>query len=167
MGIEIERKFLVKNDDWRTAEDGTPLQGIRFRQGYLAEGNATVRVRCEGEEGRLTIKSNTQGVSRLEFEYAIPIADAEQLLDKLCKKPLIEKTRYVRHEHGMCWEIDVFDGENDGLIVAEVELSSEEQAFRLPAWVGAEVSADGRYYNVNLVKHPYREWGVQGDESAS
>jgi adenylate cyclase len=158
MGVEIERKFLVQGDAWRRDDDGKPLVGVRFRQGYLAEGQATVRVRLEGERARLTIKGKNQGLTRQEFEYDIPPLDAQQLLDTLCMHPLIEKTRYCRTDHGLVWEIDVFEGENSGLIVAEVELTAEDQALVVPVWVGQEVSADPRYYNVNLVSHPFARW---------
>jgi adenylate cyclase len=159
MAIEIERKFLVSGDQWRTDESGIELQGVAFRQGYLpAVGGTTVRVRLQGKAAKLTIKGKTEGISRLEYEYDIPTEDAHEMLDQLCQKPLIEKTRYCRKEHDMLWEIDVFEGENAGLIVAEVELGCEQQALSLPDWVGQEVSGDDRYYNVNLVANPYQKW---------
>lgn len=160
MAVEIERKFLVQNDNWKASDDGAPLQGLRFRQGYIpAEGLTTVRVRLEGPAAKLTIKGKNEGLARAEFEYPIPLDDANAMLDSLCAKPLIEKTRYCRTEHGLVWEIDVFEGENEGLIVAEVELEREDQQVNLPDWVGQEVSGDPRYYNVNLVSNPYRGWG--------
>ncbi len=158
MAIEIERKFLVCNDSWRKDEHGQPVMGTVFRQGYMADGDATVRVRIQGAQARLTIKGKTQGMSRLEFEYEIPMGDAIQMLDSLCKKPLVEKTRYVRQENGLTWEIDVFEGENRGLVLAEVELESEDQQVQLPEWVGEEVTHDRRYYNVNLSTMPYTQW---------
>ncbi|MBA53997.1 MAG: adenylate cyclase [Pseudomonadales bacterium] len=159
MAVEIERKFLVANDDWRRLKDGSELSGIPFRQGYVpTEGMTTVRVRLEGDKAKLTIKGKNQGLSRAEFEYEIPLSDAEQMLDNLCARPLIEKTRYFRPEAGVTWEIDVFAGDNAGLVVAEVELQSEDQQLDLPNWLGQEVSDDPRYYNVNLVSNPYRNW---------
>ncbi|MBF0368344.1 MAG: CYTH domain-containing protein [Magnetococcales bacterium] len=154
MGVEIERKYLVKNDAWR---DGA--QGVAFRQGFLStQKERVVRVRMAGEKGTLTIKGVTRDVSRVEFEYEIPKADAEQLLDQLCERPLIEKTRYKIEHAGLIWEVDIFEGENAGLILAEVELEDENQAIELPDWVGEEVSSDARYYNSNLVKNPFSSW---------
>ena len=155
MGIEIERKFLLKDDSWRQQADaGTP-----YRQGYLIGAKqASVRVRIEGDKAFLNIKSMTLGVTRQEYQYPIPFDEANELLDDLCEKPLVEKTRYKIQHAGHEWEIDVFAGDNSGLIVAEVELQSEHEAVELPPWVGIEVSDDPRYYNVNLVKHPYSTW---------
>lgn len=155
MPIEIERKFLLKDDSWRQQADA----GTLYRQGYLVGAKqASVRVRIEGGRAFLNIKSMTLGVTRHEYQYPIPLDEAKELLDNLCEKPLVEKTRYrVRHaDHE--WEIDVFAGANAGLIVAEVELQSEQEAISLPPWAGVEVSSDPRYYNVNLVKHPYNTW---------
>ncbi|NQU65410.1 MAG: CYTH domain-containing protein [SAR324 cluster bacterium] len=154
MQTEIERKFLVKNDSWRKS-----ATGVDFRQGYLPTGDScVVRIRSMGPEAVLTIKGRTSGISRQEFEYAIPCADADRLLDSLCELPLIEKTRYRVQYQGFCWEIDVFRGENRGLIIAEIELEEENQKFPLPAWIGREVSDDPRFFNVNLVKNPYKNW---------
>jgi len=152
MGKEIERKYLIKGETWRTKE------GTKYRQGYLNSiKERVVRVRTIDDQGYLTIKGITVGATRLEFEYPVPLEDANQLLE-LCEKPLIEKNRYkVKHE-GMIWEIDEFFGENDGLIVAEVELQSEEQEFMKPEWLGEEVTGDPRYFNSNLIKHPFTEW---------
>lgn len=159
MAIEIERKFLVLNDTWRRQPDGGELPGVPFRQGYIpTEGMTTVRVRLEGNQAKLTIKGQNQGLTRAEFEYPIPTADAEDMLDQLCSRPLIEKTRYFRAEQDVTWEIDVFEGENAGLVIAEVELQSEDQQVDLPDWLGEEVSEDPRYYNVNLVTNPYSKW---------
>ncbi len=159
MAVEIERKFLVIDDSWRTDSEGRPIAGVPYRQGYLTTANeTTVRVRLQGSEARLTIKGKTRGLSRAEYEYSIPADDANEMLSNLCQKPLIEKVRYRREECGLIWEIDEFAGDNSGLIVAEVELESEDQHVSLPQWVGQEVSADDRYYNVNLVKHPYTSW---------
>ncbi len=155
MGIEIEKKFLLCNDDWRAEADA----GTAFRQGYLVGSDkASVRVRIEGDNANINIKSATLGITRQEFEYPIPLEDAQNLLENLCEKPLIEKTRYhVRHT-GHVWEIDVFEGENAGLVVAEIELDDEDEAFARPDWLGEEVSGDPRYYNVSLVKHPFCDW---------
>lgn len=155
MAIEIERKFLVKDDSWRSLAD----QGTAYRQGYLIGAReASVRVRIEGDEAFLNIKGMTLSVTRQEFQYPIPVRDAAELLDTLCEKPLIEKTRYRLQHAGHEWEIDVFAGANAGLVVAEVELQSETEHIELPGWAGIEVSTDPRYYNVNLVKHPYSSW---------
>lgn len=154
MGQEIERKFLVKGDSWRS---GT---GRKIRQGYLRnEIDGVVRVRTKGEKGYLTIKGATTGFMRLEFEYEIPLEEADQILDELCVKPLIEKIRYDVHFEGFKWEIDEFEGENSGLLVAEIELEEENQEFSRPDWLGTEVTGDFRYQNANLVNYPYREWG--------
>jgi len=154
MPTEIERKFLVKNDDWRSL--GT---GVFYCQGYLASTpSKTVRVRIAGEQAYLTIKGATAGIARAEYEYEIPLDHAEELLQTLCEPPLIQKTRYRVELGELVWEIDEFSGENQGLIVAEVELADEKQAIALPDWIGAEVSHDPRYYNANLSKHPYSQW---------
>ncbi len=154
MGIEIERKFLVKNDNWRTAATGT-----QFRQGYLCLApERTVRVRLEGDVGKLTIKGRTEGLSRAEYEYQIPAAEAAELLDSLCLQPLIEKIRYRIEHAGRSWEIDEFSGDNQGLILAELELETENAIFELPDWVGKEVSDDPRYYNARLVNNPFKSW---------
>lgn len=155
MGTEIERKFLLKDTSWRDGADA----GTRFRQGYLIGAErASVRVRIEGEHANLNIKSATLGVQRQEFEYPIPLADAEELLDTLCEQPQIAKTRYHVPFGQHLWEVDVFEGDNAGLVVAEIELSDEAEPFAMPPWAGEEVSHDTRYYNVCLVKHPYCEW---------
>lgn len=155
MAIEIERKFLLRDESWRDAADG----GTRFRQGYLIGAErASVRVRIEGEQANLNIKSATLGIHRQEFEYPIPLDEAEELLNTLCEQPQISKTRYLVPYGDHTWEIDVFDGDNAGLIVAEVELAAEDEVFARPPWIGDEVSGDTRYYNVCLVKHPYKDW---------
>jgi adenylate cyclase len=155
MATEIERKFLVTGTGWRAAADA----GTAYRQGYLlGSERASVRVRIEGEVARLNIKSATLGVTRQEYEYAIPMADAAALLDGLCEKPLVEKTRYHVPHAGRVWEVDVFAGDNAGLVVAEVELESEDAPLQLPSWAGREVSGEARYYNVCLVRHPYANW---------
>lgn len=155
MALEIERKFLLKDGSWRQQADA----GTRFRQGYLIGAKqASVRVRIEGDQAFLNIKSMTLGVMRHEYQYPVPVSEANELLDTLCEKPLVDKTRYRVHYADHEWEIDVFSGVNEGLVVAEVELQSEQEAVTLPPWVGFEVSDDPRYYNVNLVKHPYTTW---------
>ena len=154
MPKEIERKFLVQKDPaW------TSLPGTKYRQGYLnTTKERIVRVRTIGDQGYLTVKGLTVGATRLEFEYEIPLADADTMLDDLCERPLIEKRRYKVEHNDLTWEIDEFFGENDGLIVAEVELESEEQSFQKPPWIGEEVTGDPRYFNSNLVQHPYTAW---------
>ena len=155
MGTEIERKYTLSNDNWR--QEVTHSE--RMVQGYLA-GNerASVRIRITGDKANLNIKSATLGIFRHEYEYDVPLPDAEKMLNDLCEKPVIDKIRhYVMHD-GKKWEIDEFAGENAGLFVAEVELDDENEAISLPSWVDEEVSHDPRYYNVSLVKHPYRNW---------
>ncbi len=154
MAKEIERKFLLQNNDWKTEAD----EGLVLKQGYLnTDPNRTVRVRLAGKKGILTIKSKNIGITRNEFEYEIPYPDTLELL-KLCKPPLIEKTRYKVNHHDLIWEIDIFSGENEGLAIAEVELTDEHQSISPPPWLGKEVSSDQRYYNSNLVLHPFRNW---------
>ncbi len=155
MGKEIERKFLVKTGAWKPRDAGVP-----FKQGYLnSQKERVVRVRIEGDRAKLTIKGLTTGVSRSEFEYVIPVDDAAILLDHLCERPLIDKRRHTELHGGKTWEIDVFHGDNEGLVVAEVELASENETFDKPAWAGADVSGDPRYFNSNLLKNPFRNWG--------
>lgn len=154
MGEEIERKFLVLGDLWRETAEGT-----RYRQGFLStEPERTVRVRVAGPRGSITVKGKNVGARRAEFEYEIPMTDAERMLDTLCKRPLIEKVRYTLAIGPHTWEIDVFEGDNAGLVVAEIELSREDEAFEKPDWVGNEVTDDPRYFNSNLVANPYRTW---------
>ncbi len=154
MAKEIERKFLVKLAAW------TPQSaGKYYKQGYLnSQKERVVRVRIAGDKGQLTIKGITTGVTRAEFEYAISIEDAGLMLDNLCEKPLIEKHRHKEVHGGKTWEIDVFHGDNEGLVVAEIELGSEDEAFERPTWLGEEVSSDPRYFNSNLLKNPYKSW---------
>jgi adenylate cyclase len=155
MATEIERKFLVNGDSWRDAV----LSQERIMQGYLANNqNATVRVRVKGEQAFLTIKGAARGISRSEYEYPIPVSDAEAMLAELAVSPPIDKVRY-RVRHGdQVWDLDVFAGDNAGLVMAELELEHEDQPFDLPDWAGTEVSGDPRYYNVNLARHPYKHW---------
>lgn len=153
MAQEIERKFLVQSEEWRTLAKAT-----RYRQGYLSSvKERVVRVRTIDDEGFLTIKGINEGLTRLEFEYDVPLEDAASLLE-LCEKPLIEKNRCKIALDGLVWEVDEFFGDNAGLIVAEVELESEDQAFEKPSWVGEEVSGDPRYFNSNLIQNPFTTW---------
>lgn len=152
MAVEIERKFLVAGADWRTAD------GQRIVQGYLnRDRQRTVRVRIAGTQAFLTIKGMTSGATRAEFEYPIPLADAEALL-ALCDGPLIDKIRHRVDHAGLIWEVDEFFGDNAGLVVAEVELASEDQAVDLPLWVTTEVTSDSRYFNSSLATHPFTRW---------
>ena len=154
MPVEIERKFLVRGDDWRAL--GT---GMTYRQGYLSTvPERSVRVRLVRDKGYLTIKGIAVGVSRVEYEYEIPADEAGELLDNLCEHPLIEKTRYRIDCNDLTWEIDEFEGDNAGLVVAEVELETVDQAIALPDWIGEEVTGDARYYNASLVSNPYTQW---------
>ena len=154
MGREIERKFLVADSSWKGGATGT-----LYRQGYLSDvKERTVRVRIAGDRGFLTVKGKSRGLTRAEFEYAIPAEDAAAMLDGLCEKPLIEKTRYRVPFGAHTWEVDEFHGANAGLVVAEVELASADEEPALPPWVGREVSRDARYFNANLVKRPFTTW---------
>jgi adenylate cyclase len=154
MSREIEHKYLVRVDLWNPTEDG-----VLYRQGYLCNvEERSVRVRIAGQQAYLTIKGPTYGITRLEFEYAIPVGDAEIMLNLLCQHPLIEKTRYHQSFAGKTWEIDVFHGDNTGLVVAEIEVSSESEQFERPPWLGREVSTDLRYLNSSLVNNPYNNW---------
>ena len=154
MGKEIERKYLVHEDEaWRSAA------GTVYRQGYLSTvKERTVRVRTIGDKAYLTIKGITVGATRLEYEYEIPLDEANELLDQLCERPLIEKKRRKLEFDGLTWEVDEFFGDNAGLILAEVELEDEEQSFARPAWIAQEVTDDARYFNANLVSYPYFQW---------
>ena len=151
---EIERKFLVNTDIWEP--QGT---GIHYIQGYIsANVKRVVRVRIAGDKAFLGVKSLVANFTRLEFEYGIPVADAHSLLGLFCKKPLVEKHRHRETHHGKLWEIDVFHGENDGLVVAEIELGSEDEEFVLPGFAIREVSMDQRYFNYNLHRKPFCGW---------
>ena len=154
MGHEIERKFLVQGEAWRARATSTS-----YRQGFLStDPERTVRVRVADSRGWLTIKGKNVGARRTEHEYEIPLADAEHMLDTLCKRPLIEKVRYTLVVSDHAWEIDVFEGDNAGLVVAEVELQAEDEEFQRPDWLGDEVTDDPRYFNSNLVQNPYKAW---------
>jgi CYTH domain-containing protein len=153
VGKEIERKYLVRGDDWRKL-----APGVRYRQGYLSTvKERTVRVRTVGDRGYLTVKGVTVGATRKEFEYDIPADDAALLLE-MCEQPLVEKLRFKIPFGGLTWEVDEFEGANQGLIVAECELSAEDQRIELPAWIGEEVTGDPRYFNSNLIAHPFSRW---------
>lgn len=155
MATEIEHKFLLRNDRWRSQVE----RSARLRQGYLtSDARCSVRVRIAESQGFLNLKSGTLGIQRSEYEYPIPLADAEEILDTLCEKPLLEKTRHYLHFGEHLWEIDEFAGDNAGLIVAEVELSRIDELFARPDWLGEDVSHDIRYYNSQLARHPYRNW---------
>ncbi len=155
MATEIERKFLVLNDDWR----GIVESDMQIIQAYLASNEfSSTRIRIQDDKANINIKSATLGITRTEFEYAIPVDDAQLMIDELCVKPAIEKTRYIVKHMQHTWEIDVFSGDNEGLIVAEIELSSPDEAFEKPSWLGEEVSHDKRYYNVCLIENPYKTW---------
>lgn len=155
MAVEIERKFLLVDEQWREQV----LSQSTFCQGYLSRTpERTVRVRVADDRGWLTVKGLTRGLSRTEFEYEIPVDEAQQMLDQLCEQPIIEKWRYRVEFKGHLWEIDEFRGDNAGLIVAEVELTSEDEEFFRPHWLGREVTDDHRYFNSNLIEHPFKEW---------
>jgi adenylate cyclase len=155
MGIEIERKFRLQNDSWRAEISASTL----LRQGYLANtARASVRVRIAGPQAWLSVKAMSASIARAEYEYLIPVEEAQQMLATLCEGPLIEKWRH-RVLHGPSeWEIDEFLGENAGLVIAELELKTEEECFVRPAWLGSEVTSEERYYNFRLAQYPYRLW---------
>ncbi len=153
MGIEIERKFLVK-------ETWPKENGALYMQGYLSrQKERTVRVRVVGDKGYLTIKGESKKATRLEYEYMISVDDAKEMLELLCEKPILSKYRYKVLYKNTLWEIDRFLGENEGLILAEVELENEDQRIDLPPWIGQEVTGDAKYYNANLIGNPYQKWG--------
>ena len=151
--IEIERKYLVINNNYKS---GTP---IRISQGYIcSEEDRVVRVRIKSDKAYLTIKNATIGFARNEYEYEIPVADAEAMLHNTCQQPIIDKTRYIIKHKGHTWEIDEFHGDNEGLVIAEIELENKNQQFELPDFIGEEVNGDDRYYNACLFKNPYKMW---------
>lgn len=155
MPIEIERKFLVRDESWRAMVESSS----RILQGYLSlDRHLTVRVRLRGDAAFLTLKGGTRGIRRSEFEYPIPQADAQAMLDTLAVAPPVDKVRHLIRVGGHLWELDVFAGENAGLVMAEIELGSEDEAFERPDWLGDEVSEDPRYYNANLARFPFRSW---------
>ena len=155
MATEIERKFLVTNNDWRSLATDHKV----MMQGYFGTGEkASVRVRISGDTANINIKSATLDVVRREYEVPVPLTDAREMIEHLCQKPVIEKTRYYIPQDQHVWEVDVFAGDNEGLVVAEIELKDPDEKFDKPAWIGEEVSHDTRYYNVCLVKNPYKNW---------
>jgi adenylate cyclase len=159
MGIEIERKFLLENDEWKAHVTETHV----IKQGYLQSGldktqKSSVRIRISNKLANINVKSAELSAIRQEYEYAIPLHDAEQMLTTLCGDLVIEKTRFYVPYGPHLWEVDVFSGENTGLEMAEIELNSLEEHFEKPAWLGQEVTRDGRYYNNSLIKNPYCKW---------
>ncbi len=154
MAIEIERKFLLDTNKLPAL-----AAGVLIKQAYIETiDNTVVRIRLMGEQAYLTIKGENQGASRPEFEYAIPLQDANEMIEKLCHGPIIEKTRYTLKHAQHLWEIDIFAGDNQGLQLAEVELQAADEVVELPDWVATEVTHDKRYYNSNLLKTPYKNW---------
>ena len=154
MAIEIERKFLVKEKPFSIAK-----RSLKINQGYIInEKSKVIRVREKGDDYFLTIKGNNIGISRLEYDFPISKEDAKELIFHFCKTTLIEKTRHYIEYKGHTWEVDEFHGKNNGLIVAEIELESEDEKFEIPDWVGEEVTQDDRYYNMNLAIHPFTSW---------
>ncbi|MDO4727206.1 MAG: CYTH domain-containing protein [Porphyromonadaceae bacterium] len=152
--IEIERKYLVKNLDF--VKYGVPH---RIKQGYISvEDGRVVRIRIKDQKGYITLKSASQGFACHEFEYEIPVSDAQLMLDKMCHKPIIDKTRFDLLHKGKKWEIDVFNGENEGLIIAEIELQSKDEEFKIPPFIDREVTDDHRYYNAYIAEHPFCTW---------
>ncbi len=155
MALEIEHKFLVNNNDWKEQVS----HSVYYKQGYLhSDEQRSIRIRISDEEAWLNIKSATIGSSRQEYEYSIPLNEADEMLNTLCHKPLIEKKRYFVPIKQHVWEVDVFDGDNSGLIVAEIELSQINENFFRPNWLGLEVTEDIRYYNNSLCVNPYKLW---------
>ena len=155
MPTEIERKFLLLSEAWR----GEVTQSTRMTQGYLSRGaQSSVRVRISGEQAQLNIKSSRDGIHRLEYEYTIPLTEAQEMLAAVALPPLIDKTRHLVRRGGHVWEIDEFHGDNAGLIVAEIELATADEGFERPAWVGREVSTDPRFYNSTLSERPLNRW---------
>lgn len=154
MAVEIERKFLLKDETWREGAEGRYLC-----QAYLnVSPGCTVRVRIDGDSAFLTLKGRNRGPGRLEFEYAVPLDDAKSMLAAFPVSPLVEKTRYTVPFGGFVWEVDEFHGANRGLVLAEIELEAVDQAFPLPAWAGREVTGEPRYYNSSLAGRPYSVW---------
>jgi adenylate cyclase len=159
MGIEIERKFLLKNDNWKSLVTKTCV----IKQGYLQSGletsqKSSVRIRISNQQANINIKSVELRMIRQEYEYEIPLADGEQMLSSLCGEVIIEKTRHYVPYASHLWEVDVFAGENTGLQMAEIELDSVDESFEIPDWIAEEVTNDERYYNIHLLKAPYKMW---------
>ena len=155
MASEIERKFLLRSDAWRNQI----RDSVHLVQGYLSRGEqSAIRVRIDGTKAQFNIKHALDGIHRLEYEYTIPVEDAQEILEHVALRPLIDKTRHHVMYEGHLWEIDEFHGENDGLIVAEIELRDPDEFFAKPDWLGDEVSHDRRYYNSSLSELPYTQW---------
>jgi adenylate cyclase len=155
MALEVERKFLVTGEGWRAGV----RHERRLRQGYLARATrSSVRIRTDGERAHLNIKAAVPGASRAEYEYEVPLADGREMLETLCVGGIVEKTRFEVAHEGRCWEVDVFEGANAGLVVAELELADAQESFVRPAWLGREVTDELRYYNNQLAERPYRTW---------
>ncbi len=156
MSVEIERKFLIKNDNWKSQVS----EAQHITQGYIKTEDATVRIRCYKNDhtAEITVKGKRVGISRLEFEYAIPYSDAREMQDKLCQARLVEKTRHLIEHQGLLWELDEFHGDNDGLFIAEVELTDADQIIKLPDWVSKDVSFDNKYRNSRLCINPFKNW---------
>jgi len=154
MAKEIERKYLVLNDKYKEN-----LNGIYCKQGYISiDPKRIVRVRINDQNAYITVKGELKGITRAEYEYSIPVNDAEEMLERLCYKPLVEKRRYKVGYKGFLWEVDEFYGDNEGLVIAEIELDKEGTDFPKPEWLGKEVTQDMRYYNSNLIKNPFKNW---------
>lgn len=155
MPIEIERKFLVNQEKWKNVSKG---EGLFYEQGYiLREAEKTIRVRMAGEKGFLTIKGKTSGLSRAEYEYEIPLSEAQDLLENFCPSRLQKKRYKIKYKNNL-WEVDEFLGDNEGLIIAEIELKSEGEHFEKPEWLADEVTGEKKYYNSELSIHPYKNW---------
>lgn len=157
--IEIERKFLISGDGWKSVAES----GLAIGQGYLADGDPSIRIRRMGDRGFLTVKAGQNWAARQEYEYEIPLADAEAML-RLCCQPVMTKTRYLVRHGAHLWEIDVFDGANRGFLLAEVELKQADETVQLPPWIGPEVTGDPRFFNAYLAKRPFSTWGVSYDD---
>jgi CYTH domain-containing protein len=155
MPLEIEKKYLIKKELWKNEK---PFKSILIRQAYLlTDPQKTIRVRVTDTEGFLTIKGATAGISRQEYEYEIPVTDAQKLIDNFTTS-LVEKIRHYINYDNKLWEVDEFKGDNEGLFVAEIELNSEDEKYELPSWIGEEVTSDRRYSNSNLIMSPYKSW---------
>ncbi len=155
MAIEIERKFLLAADSWREQVE----RSIDMRQGYFCNTDrASLRVRIEGDRARIGVKSMTHTMRRTEFEYPVPVEEARIMLDEMCQPSIVIKTRHLLHFQGHLWEIDEFHGDNEGLLVAEIELGDETESFARPDWLGEEVTDDPRYLNFRLASQPFKDW---------
>lgn len=154
MAKEIERKFIID-----ISQLGELKSGVEIKQGYISTtDNSTVRIRLSGDKAFLTLKGENTGTARSEFEYEIPVNDANEILAELCSGPIIEKTRYLVEHSAHTWEVDIFRGDNEGLIIAEVEMQSENERVDIPAWVTKEVTCQAKYYNSNILNNPFKNW---------